>query len=229
MRFDGNMNPGVGKILLALLLAFLLATALTEIYRLTAMLSELSLWESAALVHTALSLIVLAGWRRWRLPKRESLTLGKYSLPVSCAFLPGIAVLIGAFFVSALTSRHYDLTVWTPEVALMVLWVPLVEELVFRVGLGGFFRRGLGVVLGGYVSALLFALVHGLPGFAELFRGNLGLPLGPLLLGLANEALYVKSGRIAPIFFLHAACNGTAVVFRTFDPRWLDWLSWFYL
>lgn len=217
------------KVLGAFFLALLLAAALAETYRLTAMLTDQSLWESAARVHTALALLILAGWSRWRLPRRAAITVGQYTLPVASAFIPGLAVLVAAFFASLSMSRASDLTVWTPEAWAMILWVPLVEELVFRVGFGGFFRRSLGPLFGGYVSAVLFALVHGLPTVSSLFRGNLGLPLGPLLLGLCNETLYVKTGRIGPIYFLHAACNATAVIFRTFDPRWLDWLSWFYL
>src|SRR5690606_2634558 len=83
-----------------------------------------------------------------------------------------------------------------PEAFIFIVIVPLLEEIVFRLGFGEFFRRKAGDLWGAYFSALLFALVHTLPTPANLFSLQIGLPLGPFLLGIINERLYIKSSSL---------------------------------
>ncbi len=58
---------------------------------------------------------------------------------------------------------------------------------------------------------------------------QLAVPLGPLLLGLACEGLYLISGRLTAAVALHAACNASGWIFAALDERWLDWLQHLYL
>jgi membrane protease YdiL (CAAX protease family) len=105
-----------------------------------------------------------------------------------------------------------------------VLWIPIVEELVFRYGIGSWARQRLGPFWGAYVSAVVFAMAHGNGEWNQL-----ALPLGPLLLGLCCEWLYHASGRITAAMALHTACNASGWIFAAFDDRWLDWLQALYL
>jgi membrane protease YdiL (CAAX protease family) len=110
-----------------------------------------------------------------------------------------------------------------------ILWIPPIEELVFRRGVGRLFRRlAPGLIWPAWFSSLTFALVHAEPTLAHLLAGRVGLPLGPFLLGLGCEAALAASGRLLPAVLLHAACNGTATIFALIDPRWLDWLGFLY-
>jgi membrane protease YdiL (CAAX protease family) len=111
-----------------------------------------------------------------------------------------------------------------------ILWIPVVEEIVFRVGVGNFFRKLGSISLGSYFSAIVFALVHSSLSLKNLFSLNFFLPLGPLLLGLIAEFLYLKSDKkVFPIIAFHASCNLSVVVFSMFDARWLTWLRLLYI
>lgn len=109
-----------------------------------------------------------------------------------------------------------------------ILWVPMVEELVFRVGIGRWLRSWLGIFWGAWFGSVLFSLVHAAPTFSNLMAGQIGLPFGPFLLGLCCELLYMVSGRVWSIVALHAACNTTVVIFALGDDRWLQWLDFLY-
>lgn len=110
-----------------------------------------------------------------------------------------------------------------------IVWIPAVEEIVFRRGIGVLFARRFGHVLGGYGASLLFAWVHSLPTFSKVLEWDLQIPMGPFLLGLACEFIYRRSGRLSAIIVFHGACNSTAIIFAKVDPRWLDWLKGLYL
>lgn len=103
-----------------------------------------------------------------------------------------------------------------------IIWIPCVEEIVFRLGLGGLARQRLGILWGAYTAALVFALAHGSGPYPSV-------PLGPLFLGLACEWLYVSSGQLSGAIALHAACNASAWIFAALDDRWLGWLRMLYL
>ena len=212
------------QVLPLILLCVVTAVALAELY-LPFKGQFAEPWLAPAWVHTALALLVVG-----LVAKRRELgeVFGKAPL---VAYLPAVLVLFGAGLLvivsrqfGSATPRPTAVTPWA-----WLFWVPIVEELVFRVGLGTAFRRiGRSVVWGSWFAALAFALVHADPTIEHLRLGQLGLPLGPFLLGLACEALYVKTGRILPSMTLHAACNATALVFAFGDERWHNWLGFLY-
>lgn len=146
-------------------------------------------------------------------------------------FYPSIFILAAVAGLSLLSRLVGGATteVTHADIWAFVLVIPLVEEVVFRIGFGSVFRRYGGPIWGAYFSALLFALVHTLPTPEKLFSLQIGLPLGPFLLGLCAEWLYTNSSRLWPIYAFHAACNGTVLIFQLIDARWLDWLELFYI
>jgi len=107
--------------------------------------------------------------------------------------------------------------------------VPIAEELVFRAGIGQILARLAPRLWAAWFSAAIFALAHAQPTISHFVAGQVGLAVGPFLLGLACEALVAASGSILPGILLHAACNATVVVFQTVDARWLEWLKFLYL
>jgi membrane protease YdiL (CAAX protease family) len=115
------------------------------------------------------------------------------------------------------------------EQILWITWVPLVEEIVFRVGIGNWFRRRTSPFVGTYFAIVTFSLVHSLPTLENMTQFNISTPLGPLVLAMFCEALYILSGKVWPAIALHSACNATVVVFSLVDARWLDWLGLLYL
>jgi membrane protease YdiL (CAAX protease family) len=176
-------------------------------------------WVFIGLFH---SVVAVALWRlgaSLRIPVRWGLK----------AYAPALMILGGSFGVAWLTriiiSRPPPIDpALDPNLLGFVLWIPIVEELVFRYGIGGWARQRLGAFWGAYASALVFSLAHGSGDW-----NHLSMPLGPLLLGLCCEWLYVASGRITAAMALHAACNASGWIFAAFDERWLDWLQALYL
>lgn len=191
-------------------------------YALSIFYSALSAWISPGWLVIAAFHSLLA----WLIYLKKPLLVPSKSL---WAFAPAAAVLSGSIGLS-LASRL--LIAEAPELAspwdlsslAFVLWIPLVEECVFRLGVGGFFRQRLGPFWGAYASALIFAMAHSGTGWALP-----SVALGPFLLALLCEGLYVRTGRLAAIVSLHAACNASAIVFASLDARWLDWLQGLYL
>lgn len=212
------------KIALALTLGSLLvASALAELYARVPV--DGAPWERAAVVHTALAAVVLGVMARAHRLKTEA------ALRPWWAFAPAGVVLSGAFMLAAATRwlipATEDLTFAGPPLA-WILWVPVVEELVFRAGLMTAFERHASGPWAVWFSAVLFALVHAEPTVARLAQGQVGVPLGPLLLGLLAGSWYLKTRRIVPVMALHAACNATPVLFAAVDGRWLRWLGFLY-
>ena len=107
--------------------------------------------------------------------------------------------------------------------------MPLVEELVFRAGIGAVYRRLSPPIWAAWFAALVFALVHANPTWSNLRHGQVGLALGAFFLGLCCEYLMIKTGRILPCIAFHSACNATVMIFGILDKRWLDWLAPLYL
>jgi membrane protease YdiL (CAAX protease family) len=176
-------------------------------------------WLSIAVLHSVLA------WVLWRFARqlRDTVRLG------ALAFLPA-AVVLGGSLIGGLLSRTWIAGAppldprWDWDLVAFVLWIPVVEEFVFRFGIGGWARQKLGDFWGSYGSALVFAMAHGSGAWDQLT-----MPMGPLLLGLCCEWLYVTSGRLTAAMALHAACNASGWIFATLDERWLDWLQALYL
>lgn len=147
------------------------------------------------------------------------------------AYLPAAAVAlfsVGAVSISRIGEGAAPAVNIPIEHIAWVFWIPVVEELTFRVGFGNFFRKRYGIMLGAYLSAILFAFVHTLPSVDKIAAGAIGIPLGPFFLAMANEFIVVSTGRLKPAILLHMACNASVPIFLYFDPRWLKWLSALY-
>jgi membrane protease YdiL (CAAX protease family) len=176
-------------------------------------------WLSIALLHSVVAIVLWRFGARLHIPRRWGVR----------AYAPALIILGGSLGAAWLTrllvdgAPAIDLE-FDPRVLGFVLWIPIVEELVFRYGIGGWARQRLGIFWGAYASAVVFAMAHGNGEWNQL-----ALPLGPLLLGLCCEWLYVASGRITAAMALHAACNASGWIFAAFDERWLNWLKALYL
>lgn len=189
------------------------------------MLLPFSLWLSAALLNTVISIALLAKYHR-HLIFRTNLY---FYLPAAIILLACvIAVLISSRFPSSTQADGLTLAAIPLPQYLFVLWIPLIEEIVFRFGLGRWFRLTIGNLWGGYCAAICFSYTHSFPTFAKIIAGDIGIVLSPLLLGLACEYLFVKSKSILPGIALHIACNATVLLFLLFDQRWFTWLKIFY-
>jgi hypothetical protein len=105
------------------------------------------------------------------------------------------------------------------EFVLPVVLVPIVEEIIFRMGLWSFLGRiPTGAKL--YLTAASFACLH---------TNGSQIPLGPFLLGLAAQWMLLQGAGLMTVILLHMASNASIVIFLTLDPRWLDWLRIFYI
>lgn len=176
-------------------------------------------WLSIAVFHSVLALLL---WLRVK-----SLLPLTRSGPM--AFLPAMLIVMGSVL-AGLVSRGLVAgaqpigSSWDGRLLAFVLWIPVVEEIVFRFAIGGIARQRLGDFWGAYGSALVFAMAHGSGAWNQLV-----IPLGPLLLALCCEWLYVTTGRLTAAIALHAACNASGWIFAALDDRWLNWLEALYL
>lgn len=222
----------VSRIALLIAASLLISVCFAEIYHAAAFFVEQP-WIAAALVNTVFAALVF--WRLWRrvglARQTQDLVLGRWTFPMWTAFLPAIVVFFGALALVSLSSMfgtplHGE---WSWVQLTWLLWIPLIEEIVFRVGVGNGLRRIGGILWGSYFSALVFSLVHLHPTVQRVAAGEIGVALGPFLLGLCCEGMWCRTRRLGPIIAFHAACNATALVFTLGDKRWMEWLRWLYL
>jgi len=203
-------------------LTVVIAIALAEAY---AAISRLvgEAWLGAALVNSALALAVTFYYLRRR--ETNIFTLGRWQV-----YIPAAAVLGGAMLLVAMSrALGGEVVASDPGTNLAwVLWVPVVEELVFRLGLGVWFHRFGAPIWAVWFQALTFSIVHTGPTIERLLAGQAGLAVGPLLLALVCQMLLLYSGRIGPAIAFHVACNATVAVFTWGDTRWLEWLGFLY-
>lgn len=191
-------------------------------------------WLAALGVNSVLCLFVLRFWHQKKNPRIEELFGVKLGTSTSKqrAYIPSFIIIFGSIFlalVSQMIVHQPSEFSFRPEFLIFITIIPLVEECLFRRGIGVYLRDRFGFLVGTYFSALVFAVAH-----VQLFQSfasesAIGVPLGPFLLGLACESIYAASGRFFAIVCLHAACNATPIIFSAIDPRWLDWLGVFYL
>jgi membrane protease YdiL (CAAX protease family) len=113
--------------------------------------------------------------------------------------------------------------------AATVVLIPVAEELLFRGVIGTMMRRRYGVILGIYFSAICFAFLHSMPTVMNWQGYQVGLPLGPLLLGIICEAMVYFRGSLWMAMIFHGVANGSVLVFEVFDSRWLKWLGFLYI
>ena len=190
-------------------------------------------WLQAALVNSALALGV--GVWCWLSPSRRSWLQGKpadfrgwsgYWFYLPGVLVPGICLVL-ALGSSWLVPTAKRLPLESYQWA-WVFWIPLVEEVTFRLGISTGFRHFAGAFWGAYFAALLFALVHGSPTLSNMLEWNVGLPIGPFLLALCCEWLLANGRSLWPLVVFHIGCNATVVIFAWWDSRWLQWLGLFY-
>ena len=184
-------------------------------------------WFAAATLHSLIAVLITAYW--W-LHDRKVFAPGSWQ-----SYLPATIVLGGSAAAALLSRAFGGITIDagsggnTHPIWAAVIWVPLVEELVFRAGIGAVYRRISQPIWAAWFAALVFALVHANPTWSNLVNGQVGLALGAFLLGLCCEYLMIKTGRILPCIAFHSACNATVMIFGILDKRWLDWLAPLYL
>ena len=202
---------------LALIIA--LTVLLPTVYAHVVMLVPFSVWLSAAVFNSFISVCLLAKYYR-QLVFRVSWYF----------YLPSALVLLGCVLALLISSPApvREEGVIPLKQYLFIIWIPLIEEVVFRFGLGRWFRFTIGNLWGGYCAAVCFSYVHSFPTLAKVAAGDIGIVLSPLLLGFAGEYLLVKSKSILPGIALHMACNATVLLFLVFDQRWFTWLKIFY-
>jgi membrane protease YdiL (CAAX protease family) len=142
------------------------------------------------------------------LPTNPTLWLrdATFALGACCALLAVLSIAVlgagalrpGLMAGLELNSSDFSFRNDLVEILIAVAAMPLLEEFVFRAGLIGWLRRRrLPIPAAVAVSALFFALAHLQPGLVWA-RG-----LGGLFMGW----LYVRTGRLAAPFLLHAATN----------------------
>lgn len=219
------------------LLSVCLAVALGEIY---AALSKLGheTWQGALAFNAVMgSGIVLGFYLRGTLALRfKFLGVGEkapgwFGSRSWLAYVPAFAIIAGAVLLGALSmvfAREQHSGIVSSPMAWIWL-VPWAEEIFFRGGIGSLYRRILPGIAGLWLSAATFALAHAGITLANLLQGQVGLPLGPFLLGLLCESVYFLSGSLLPAIAVHASANATVAVFQLLDPRWLDWLGILYI
>jgi membrane protease YdiL (CAAX protease family) len=190
------------------------------------------IWLGVALFHTFLSLIVVIVWLRQgnlRLYLALAPTaglLGSVRSPL-WFYAPSVLVLVAAVAaasLSAVTGGPVRIEPdWLSQAA-FILWIPVIEETVFRGGVSGVIGRYAPGIWGIWFSALIFAWVHSMPTFSQMA----GVPLGPFLLGLICEYLRRAGGSLVPAIIFHMICNSTVVIFSLGDARWMSWLRLLY-
>ena len=138
--------------------------------------------------------------------------------------LAAIAVIISSNFFPDPVASELSPYQWA-----FILWIPLVEEITFRGGLGSICRSWLGNPRGAYVEALGFSFVHSLPTINNISLGHFGLAPGPFFLALIVEYMFIRTGSLLPGIIFHAACNATGAIFVRWDNRWLTILDILYI
>ncbi len=123
--------------------------------------------------------------------------------------------------------QKIDFLSWT--FVLVVIWVPMVEEIVFRMGvLTALARRFREPGLLIYLGALLFMLVHGAFTASGMFWPSLSPFWGAALLGGISGLIFMSGHRLAPVIFLHAACNATGYIFPWLSAELIEPIRWLY-
>jgi membrane protease YdiL (CAAX protease family) len=180
------------------------------------MIASLAPWVKIAIVNTLIAGVVL--WR-CKVPPRASssdvrMRLAAWGIPA--LVLLGTLLLI-VFASSAARDCSYE---WWEAIGL-IIWVPVVEEIIFRRALLTWLGQRLPGFWSLYLSALLFAMSHPTtPWYIPA--------LGPFLLGMVAGWSYQVTQRLLSPILLHSVCNGSAILFACYSPSWLDRLSWLY-
>lgn len=181
----------------------------------------LPVWLAAAVVNSFIAILLLIFCYR-QIFSGLSTGFGCYLPALLILFLCFLAILLSSLYGipvrGEVPNRQY----------LLVLWIPVVEEIVFRLGVGRWLRATGGNFLGVYCSAICFSLAHALPTWERIISGKVGIFVGAFFLGLVCEYLYMRNKSLLPGIAFHIACNCSVPIFIYFDQRWLDWLHVLY-
>lgn len=207
----------IGRAGAALVLTVIIPIVLAYLY----LALPLPVWLAAAVVHSALAVLLFIFCYRHIFPNRAT-GFGCYLPALLILFLCFLAISLSSFYGVPVKGKVPD------RQYLLVLWIPVVEEIVFRLGIGRWLRYTGGNFLGIYCSATCFALVHALPTWERIISGKVGIFIGAFFLGLICEYLYMRNKNLLPSIAFHVACNCTVPIFIYFDQRWLDWLHMLY-
>lgn len=200
------------RLAFAVFLTFAIPIVLAHLYQLI----TVNGWLAPAIIH---SVLVIVGYRQLSL----RLAPVVYYLPaLSLLTIYFVAVIISSFVGWPSTKELASYHLWS------IVWIPVIEELLFRVIIGNYLRTLSGNFWGSYCSVVCFSFVHSMPTIDRLIALDIGLVVGPLLLAIACEYLYLKSGSILPAISFHAVANSSVAIFIYFDSRWLSWLDFFY-
>ncbi|MCX6117242.1 MAG: CPBP family intramembrane metalloprotease [Proteobacteria bacterium] len=146
-------------------------------------------------------------------------------------YVPGLIVLFGSLFLAimfrspSVSGDRHELYFSLFSITL----IPIFEEIVYRGLVFELLANQMKSHWRIYIGAIIFSFVHTMPTFAHLVRMEIGLPIGPFLLGLVCGWLVDKSGSLWPAIVFHCAGNCTVLIFSWLSPDWLDKLSVFYL
>jgi membrane protease YdiL (CAAX protease family) len=189
------------------------------------------IWLAAALFHSVITVVIIHVFAKQGSLTQSLSLFSVRTVPTKFLYAPSVVIgvaLVFALVISAFVGKRVSTPFeWSTQLA-FILWIPVVEELVFRGGIGSALQKFAPGIWGMWFSAVIFAWVHTSPSLSGLLSGHMGLPLGPFFLGLICEYLRVAGGSLVPATVFHMVCNSTVVVFSLFDARWMDWLSWLY-
>lgn len=220
------------NIIKLIVLTVIISLLFAELYdKLNFFLSPL--WLSAAIANSGIAVILiiltLLAKQSLNIPKRKLFNVEIINHERFPIILAGIVVLLS---ISLSTISSFFGTPIRYEVKytyfLFVIWIPIIEEVVFRYGIGSFLRKFGGLLWGSYFSALTFSLIHSGPTISNILQLKIAFPLGPLLLGLICEFLYINYGSLVYLIIFHACCNLSVIIFTYIDARWLSWLGFLY-
>ena len=222
-------HPSFINMIVQLLSVLLYAVCLSHVYRAGASIIKTP-WLGAAIINTFFAIVVITAiWRRssflefeWRIPTS--------SKPRLWTMLPAASIIIGTLALGVISS-FFGNALPAPvqlQQVLLITWIPIIEEVVFRRGFSQYYMSKLGALWGCYVSALLFAMAHADFTIDSIMKGSVGLPLGPFLLGLCTSYIMYKTQSLLGPILLHSACNATVVILSLLDARWFSWLYYLY-
>lgn len=102
------------------------------------------------------------------------------------------------------------------DILFTILVAPIVEELLFRMGIYSMLRRKFGRISSVVICALAFALIHGyqLQGF-----------LSCLVAGLVFTLIYDKTGNIGYSIAAHMACNLSSTITNALEHGGVTWFG----
>jgi membrane protease YdiL (CAAX protease family) len=231
------MTPqsSIRKILITITATIFVAVLFSEVYRFVQGLLSSPSWVAAAVVNTILAVIIIWQWHKLRLLYKEGIPQSAVmerlqNQPFWYAYIPTFVVL--AFVcISGLSTSFSSEATKQPIASHQWYWfllIPVIEEIVFRAGVGTIFRKMGGFLWGSYFSVILFSLVHSGPTLERVAAFKFGIILGPLILGFFCEILFVMYGRLGPVIALHMVCNGSVIMYSLTDARWLQWLKLVY-